>query len=346
MKIDFARLCSIKTKDIFSQKASENMEARSIIVEVEGLTKTFRHIRAVDNISFVVYEGDILGFLGPNGAGKTTTLYMLLGLVRPDSGKIRIFGKDLFKERTSILQQVGAVVESPEFYNYLSGRKNLELLSRIHNGRIDSSRIDEVLGIVGLKERGDDKVKTYSHGMRQRLGIAQAILHRPRLLILDEPTIGLDPEGSQDIWGILKKLVSQENMTIIISSHLLFEIEEFSNRVCVIDRGKMLTCDFTHKLLQFAQPVVEIEFDSPGEREDARRVLAQTRWAEVFNNLAPISPTLLKVKLQGKTPKELNKFLFDNGIVASTIRPIHQNLREFFLRITQKEGSHPQISSP
>lgn len=345
MKIDFARLCSIKTKDIFSQKASENMEARSIIVEVEGLTKTFRHIRAVDNISFVVYEGDILGFLGPNGAGKTTTLYMLLGLVRPDSGKIRIFGKDLFKERTSILQQVGAVVESPEFYNYLSGRKNLELLSRIHNGRIDSSRIDEVLGIVGLKERGDDKVKTYSHGMRQRLGIAQAILHRPRLLILDEPTIGLDPEGSQDIWGILKKLVSQENMTIIISSHLLFEIEEFSNRVCVIDRGKMLTCDFTHKLLQFAQPVVEIEFDSPGEREDARRVLAQTRWAEVFNNLAPISPTLLKVKLQGKTPKELNKFLFDNGIVASTIRPIHQNLREFFLRITQKEGSHPQISS-
>ncbi|MCD6385857.1 ABC transporter ATP-binding protein [Candidatus Sumerlaeota bacterium] len=313
------------------------MKTNRIIVEVEGLTKSFGKIRAVDNLSFVVYEGDILGFLGPNGAGKTTTLYMLLGLVHPDSGRIRLFGEDLRKDRISLLRWVGAVVESPDFYRHLSARKNLELLNRIHNGRIDSTRIDEVLALVGLEERAGDKVKTYSHGMRQRLGIAQAILHRPRLLILDEPTIGLDPEGSQEVWSILRQLVAREKMTIIISSHLLFEIEEFSNRVCVIDQGKMLTCDFTHKLLQLSQPVVEVEFDSPEERQNASELLAQTHWAEVLNNLTPANLPILQVKLQGKTPKELNKFLFDHGLIASSIRPIHQNLREFFLRITQKD---------
>lgn len=209
---------------------------QNIILKCENLHKSFRKKEILKGVSLDVSSGDILGFIGPNGAGKTTTIKLILGLQRIGSGRVTINGFDIQKDFERAIARVGAIIENPDLYMYLSGYDNLKLISNLYKG-IDEKRIQEVIKLVGLEKRINDKVSKYSLGMRQRLGVAQAILHKPNLLILDEPTNGLDPEGIKDLRNLLIKLAKEENMGILISSHNLAELESFCNKVCIIKNG-------------------------------------------------------------------------------------------------------------
>ncbi len=211
----------------------------SKLLEVTNLNKYFGKKQVLKNVSFSIDEGEILGFIGPNGAGKTTTIKLILGLQRINSGSISINGYDVVKDFSKAIEKVGAIVESPDMYMYLSGRKNLELIARMYKG-ITKERINEVIKLVGLESRINDKVSKYSLGMRQRLGIAASLIHNPNLLILDEPTNGLDPEGIKELRSILKKLAKKDNIGILISSHNLAELESFCTDVCIIKNGEVI----------------------------------------------------------------------------------------------------------
>lgn len=209
------------------------------VLKCENLNKKFGKKQILENVSFEVQEGDILGFIGPNGAGKTTTIKLILGLQSITRGKVSINGYDIEKQFTKAIEKVGAIVENPDLYMYLSGYENLKLIANLYQG-IDLKRIDEVVKLVKLENRINDKVSKYSLGMRQRLGIAQAILHRPNLLILDEPTNGLDPEGIKEMRELLVELAEKEKMAILISSHNLAELDNLCNKVCIIKNGKII----------------------------------------------------------------------------------------------------------
>src|SRR5438309_9133588 len=207
-------------------------------VEVRGLAKFYGDIRAVDDVDLTVGPGDIFGYLGPNGAGKTTSLRMMLGLLRPTHGSVRLFGRDPMVEGARALQSVAGFVEGPRFYPYLSGRRNLRLLAD-YDDPVSRSRIEEVLEVVELRDRAKDRVGGYSHGMRQRLGIAASLLRQPQLLLLDEPATGLDPAGMRDMRDLIKRLAG-DGITILLSSHLLYEVEELCNRVAIIRKGRIV----------------------------------------------------------------------------------------------------------
>lgn len=209
---------------------------QNTILKCENLHKSFRKKEILKGVSLEVSSGDILGFIGPNGAGKTTTIKLILGLQSIGSGTVTINGFDVRKNFEKAIAKVGAIIENPDLYMYLSGYDNLKLISNLYKG-IDEKRIQEVIKLVGLENRINDKVSKYSLGMRQRLGVAQAILHKPNLLILDEPTNGLDPEGIRDLRHLLTKLAKEESMGILISSHNLAELESFCNKVCIIKNG-------------------------------------------------------------------------------------------------------------
>jgi ABC-2 type transport system ATP-binding protein len=207
-------------------------------VETQGLVKRYGELVAVDHVDLSVARGDVFGYLGPNGAGKTTSLRMLLGLIRPTEGTARLFGRDPLVDGAKALQGVAGFVEGPRFYPYLSGRRNLRMLAD-YDEPVSHSRIDEMLELVELRDRAKDKVGGYSHGMRQRLGIASALLRQPRLLLLDEPTTGLDPAGMRDMRDLIRRLAG-EGITILLSSHLLYEVEELCNRVAIIRKGRIV----------------------------------------------------------------------------------------------------------
>ena len=209
---------------------------QNIILKCDNLHKSFRKKEILKGVSLNVSSGDILGFIGPNGAGKTTTIKLILGLQKIGSGSVTINGFDIKKNFEKAISKVGAIIENPDLYMYLSGYDNIKLIANLYSN-VDKSRIDEVVKLVGLENRINDKVGKYSLGMRQRLGVAQAILHKPNLLILDEPTNGLDPEGIRDLRNLLVKLAKEENMGILISSHNLAELESFCNKVCIIKNG-------------------------------------------------------------------------------------------------------------
>lgn len=208
-----------------------------VILECDNVSKKINKQMIVEKISFSVKEGEILGFIGPNGSGKTTTIKLILNLYKMDSGYIKINNYDLKKNFKKAISSVGAIIENPDMYMYLSGYENLILISKLYN--IPKKRVEEVIELVGLKSRIHDKVSKYSLGMRQRLGIAQAIIHNPNLLILDEPTNGLDPSGIHDLKKIIKKL-AKSGMAIIVSSHILSELESFCTKVCFINNGKII----------------------------------------------------------------------------------------------------------
>src|SRR5213592_787252 len=207
-------------------------------VQAEGLVKLYGHIVAVDHVDLTVQTGDVYGYLGPNGAGKTTSLRMLLGLIRPTEGSAKLFGRNPLRDGARALQGVAGFVEAPRFYPYLTGRKNLELLAAFDGGEA-SGRVDEALEIVELVDRAKDKVGGYSHGMRQRLGIAAALLRDPKLLLLDEPATGLDPAGMRDMRLLIRRL-ADDGMTVLLSSHLMTEVEELCNRVAIIQSGAII----------------------------------------------------------------------------------------------------------
>lgn len=246
------------------------------IIEVSGLTKSFNEITAVGNLTFTVSERKVYGFLGQNGAGKSTTIRMLLSLVRPSEGDIRIFGLDLFTHRKEILRKTGAIIEKPDLYKYLTAKENLNLFALMSGIKLSEKQIMEKLDKVGLAERAGSKIKTYSQGMKQRLGIAVALVHDPDLIILDEPMNGLDPQGIADIRNLINHLSKNLGKTVFISSHLLSEMEQVADSLLIIHKGKKIAEGSMNELLNPEQSRIEIETRSPKELE---LMLKQTAWA-------------------------------------------------------------------
>ena len=251
------------------------------IIKVSNLSKHFKGINAVNDLSFTVEEGDVYGFLGQNGAGKSTSIRMLLTLIKPTAGSISIFGKELSTHRNEILKQVGAVIEKPDLYKYLSAYDNLAIFAKMSGIKATRFLLMEQLKMVGLDERADSKVKTFSQGMKQRLGIAVALVHNPRLIILDEPTNGLDPQGIADMRNLILHLSRDMGKTIVVSSHLLSEIELVANRMIIIHKGKKIVEGNVAELLDPSKSLVQIETTNDIE---ARQKLLQTKWAALLHD--------------------------------------------------------------
>lgn len=235
-----------------------------VLLSLQNLNKSFGKRKVIDDLSFDVQAGEIFGFLGPNGAGKTTTIKMVMGFLREDSGSILIKGLDLRKQYEKAMSHLGGIVENPEMYGYLSGRTNLEMYARLHTG-VTPARIDEVVHLVGMQQRIDDRVKKFSLGMKQRVGLAQALLHKPEVLILDEPTNGLDPAGIRELRDILKNLAHQQGVAVLVSSHLLSEMQLMCDRVAIIQNGRVLGVRPIDELLTGAagKPRQRLTVDDP-----------------------------------------------------------------------------------
>jgi len=247
------------------------------IIEVNHLCKSFRDFEAVSDLNFTLYKGDILGFLGENGAGKSTTIRMLLTLIRPDSGSIRILGENLLEKRNEVLRHVGAVIERPDLYKYLSAYDNLKLFARMGGCRYTRKQLLEQLDVVGLADRSESKVKTFSQGMKQRLGIAVALVHDPELIILDEPTNGLDPQGIADIRNLILKLNHERGKSILVSSHLLSEMEIIASRLLIIHKGKKMVEGNTSSLTDPTSVVVKM---TTADNTTSLNILHQSQWVE------------------------------------------------------------------
>jgi ABC-2 type transport system ATP-binding protein len=307
------------------------MNDLNTVIEISHLNKRFKSIVAVNNLNLKVLKGDVFGFLGPNGAGKSTTIRLLLSLIAPNSGTINIFGKSLREHRKKILTRVGAIVEKPDFYNYLSAYKNLEILAKISGMEVKRKRIFELLELVGLKERYKSKVKTYSHGMKQRLGIAQALLHNPELIILDEPTTGLDPFGMKEIRDLIIRLSKEENKTIFLSSHILSEIEMIADRMVIINKGSTIVEGEVKELLNTDSLKVIIEVDDIGTSKSA---LENTKW---YSKIESISGNNITFTLEQNEISQINKLLVEKGIAVSAVVP-KRSLEEYFLKIASEEN--------
>jgi len=231
----------------------------SSIIQVKHLTKDFKDVKAVNDLSFTVEAGQVYGFLGQNGAGKSTTIRMLLTLIKPTSGEIEIFGMNLKKHRKEILQQVGAIIERPDLYKYLTALENLRIFAAMSGVKVPEKKLMDQLAMVGLADRAHSKVKTYSQGMKQRLGIATALVHDPRLIILDEPTNGLDPQGIADVRNLILLLSREMNKTLLISSHLLSEMELIADSMIIIDKGRKLVEGRVNDLFDPSETIVELK---------------------------------------------------------------------------------------
>jgi len=300
------------------------------ILEVKNLSKKFRQLKAVNNLNLNVYRGDVFGFLGPNGAGKSTTIRMLLSLITPTEGEIKIFNKPLKENRNEILRNIGAIVEKPDFYGYLSAYKNLEILAKLSGITFSHKTIMEVLELVGLEKRFNSKVKTFSHGMKQRLGIAQALIHDPELIILDEPTTGLDPQGMKEIRELILTLSKEKNKTIFLSSHILYEVELVANRMIILNNGTTQVEGYVQELLNSNELKVTFKIS---EKEKALNILKETRWMEKINSVNDDNIIFL---LSPEEIPELNKFIVENDIKVNAIIPL-RSLEEYFLKLINKE---------
>ena len=302
------------------------MESPPALV-LEDVSKRFGRVQAVDRLSLQVEPGHLAGFLGPNGAGKSTTLYMIPRLVRPTHGRISLFGVDIWKDYKTAIRSVGITVETPAFYEYLSGRKNLELAARLLD-HVSAREIDEILERIGLAERQHDRVRVYSTGMKQRLGIGRALLGRPRLLILDEPTNGMDPEGTQEVLSFLREKVRNDGLTIFISSHLMSEIEEFCDSVFVINRGHLVASGSVKELLKPHERIVRVTFQGKVPDRDFISRHKQIRKAE------PVTADTVEITLAQDDSAWLNQCLQQAGFSVSALAPKQKTLKEFFLSIT------------
>jgi len=299
---------------------------KEIVLRTNGLSKRFGKRWAVRDINLEVHRGDVFGFLGPNGAGKSTTIRMILTLLRPTAGSIEILGRDLHKNRSSVLSRVCGIVETADFYLYLSAYKNLEILGSMTR-KVRKDEIIETLTLAGLHSRAFEKVKTFSHGMKQRLGIAQALLTRPDLIILDEPTSGLDPQGMKEVRELIKRLSSESGMTVFLSSHLLSEVELVATRMAVINRGELIAQGPVSELVgrEEADYVIQV---SPAE--SAIELIRGLPWVEILSTQGG----KIKVRLEPRRSSELNRLLVINHIEVSSFYP-HRTLEEYFLKITE-----------
>ncbi|WP_339176227.1 ABC transporter ATP-binding protein [Solibacillus sp. FSL R5-0691] len=288
------------------------------IVEIKNLNKTIKGKHIIKDLNLDFYPGQITGFLGPNGAGKTTTIRMMTGLMYPSKGEVIIDGKELSTNYEEAISNIGVIVENPEMYKYMSGYKNLQHFARMHKG-VTKQRIDEVVAQVGLQNRIHEKVKTYSLGMRQRLGLAQAMLHRPKFLILDEPTNGLDPAGIREFRMYLRKIAVEDNVAIVVSSHLLSEIELMVDRIAIIQNGELIDIrelqhvEASQYYIEVGQPDQLLAmFEEPLTKENGGYVVNLTK-EEV--------PALIRK-------------LVESGIDLYTIQPIQKRLEDQFIEMT------------
>lgn len=296
-------------------------------IEVTGLTKHFGAFRAVHNLSFTVEGGRVYGFLGQNGAGKSTTMRMLTTLIRPDAGSIRFFGKPLPGHRAELLGRIGAIVEKPDFYPYLSAFENLRIAARL-SGVKDKRRLGEVLELTGIADRAGSKVRTYSQGMKQRLGLACALVHNPDLLLLDEPTNGLDPQGIADIRRLLLRLSREEGKTVFVSSHLLSEVEVMADSMLIIDKGEKVIEGRVRDLLNPEDTLVEIE---AADGASALKVLQESPWAARLQE----GPSLVLRTGRESVPALLS-YLLERGVAVEGVQPRH-SLENYFLQLTNRE---------
>ncbi|MDQ0196180.1 ABC transporter ATP-binding protein [Paenibacillus wynnii] len=293
------------------------------IIETKGLLKNYKGRAAVKDLNLNIRKGEIYGFLGPNGAGKTTTIRLLLGLIAPSAGTIEIFGKDLRHEKMNILRKVGSLVESPSYYGHLTAIQNLEAIRRILN--VPKSRISEVLDIVSLTGEEKRPVKGFSLGMKQRLGIASALLGNPELLILDEPTNGLDPSGIQEIRDLIKRMPQEHGITVLVSSHLLSEIELMANTVGILHQGSMVYQDSITNLQQRAAGEMRLVVSEP---EMALSFVENRGYTGVLQN-----GTLCFTRMNDTTVAQLVKVLVEKGHAIYRVEERRQSLEEFFLQV-------------
>jgi ABC-type multidrug transport system ATPase subunit len=296
------------------------------IISVTHLSKKFKDLTAVDDLSFTVNEGDVFGFLGQNGAGKSTSIRMLLSLIKPTSGQIEIFGKSLFTHRSEILRQTGAVIEKPDLYKYLSAYQNLYIFAKMSGIKVSRQLIMDQLQMVGLDDRAESKVKTFSQGMKQRLGIAVALIHDPRLIILDEPTNGLDPQGIADMRNLILHLSKEKGKTIVVSSHLLSEIEIIANRILIINKGKKVVEGDAASLLDPAKTIVQVDTTN---NEVTKNILAGTSWAAKLQ----ASGGPVKIQMNRSEIPQLIKELSLQGVEILSVQPRH-SLEDYFLSLT------------
>lgn len=301
------------------------------IIRIENLTKNFGTHRAVDDLSMTVEAGDVYGFLGPNGAGKSTTIRMLLSLIKPSHGKIKILGAEIGADK-NYQRHIGCIIEKPDFYLYLSAKKNLELLGAMYGETISGNRISEMIELVGLNGRENDKVKTFSHGMKQRLGIAQALLHNPQLIILDEPTTGLDPQGIIDIRNLILHLKNEKQKTIFLSSHILHEIELIANRMVILNRGKKIIEGEVKELLSHHSLIIEIECSNT---EAAMMALAETQFEK---QIVSHTPSAIKMNGSRNDISTINKYLLEKNIEVYSIS-YQRTLEDMFLKFTNQHAA-------
>ncbi|NWG19721.1 MAG: ABC transporter ATP-binding protein [Chloroflexi bacterium] len=293
-----------------------------VVIRTEELTRRFGTRVAVDRVNLEVRQGEIFGFLGPNGAGKTTTIGMLLGLIKPTSGRAFVLGHDIQREAAVALRDVGAMIEAPAFYPYLSGRDNLRVLARASG--LPDSRADETLAHVDLATRGRDRFSTYSQGMKQRLGIAAALLHRPRLIILDEPTNGLDPAGQLEIRSLVRSLAGS-GRTVFLCSHMLHEVEQLCQRVAILKQGRIIAQGEVATLLRRGVLVRTM-----GERERAAALLRAAPWIAGVSDHADA----LLIDAPNDRTADINALLTSGGVPVAEIRSYEASLEEFFLEVT------------
>jgi ABC-2 type transport system ATP-binding protein len=301
-----------------------------LILETDDLTKAYGKRVVVDSLSLKVERGDIFGFLGQNGAGKSTTIRIALGLVRPTSGTVRVLGFDVARHPLKALARTGAIVEAPAFYENFSGLQNLILLSKLSGGA-SLRRIQEVLGIVRLTSRSGDPVRVYSHGMKQRLGIAQALLPGPELIILDEPTDGLDPQGIHEVRALIRRLRDDFGLTVFLSSHLLYEVEQICNRVGIIDHGRLLYQGTIQDLVS-KDKMVKLTVD---RSEEAHRLLTSEAGLLVTLN----GDKSLYVKMNDEQVPRINALLVERGFQVMELSPQNETLEQVFLRLTKPQSA-------
>jgi ABC-2 type transport system ATP-binding protein len=301
----------------------------SLAIQLKNVSKHFGDFVAVNDLSFEVHQGDIYGFLGPNGSGKSTTLRMIMGLIKNTNGEINLFGKSLKANRSDILREVGCIIEKPDFYNYLSAFENLQLFARANQLNLKKADFEQLLERVGLLGREKDKVKTYSHGMKQRLGLAQVLIHNPSLIILDEPNTGLDPQGIIDLRNLILSLNKEEGKTILFSSHILSEVQEMCSSMIVINKGKTIAQGKVAELLSHEKIHVKLEVI---EVEKTMQLINQSSWKELFDKM---EESIFVMNMSKDKIPALVSFLTLSGVSIERIDYRNQ-LEEYFLKITNQ----------
>jgi ABC-2 type transport system ATP-binding protein len=307
------------------------------VLEAQHLTRQFGERTAVADITFSVEPGEVYGFLGPNGAGKTTTIRIILGLLRPSAGRVLVNGADATRQHVLAARVTGAVVETPAFYGYLTGRETLRQAARVR-GNVSEDRMSSVLRMVGLAERADSPVRAYSLGMRQRLALALALLANPRLLVLDEPTNGLDPAGIHDVRELLRRLAADEGIAIFFSTHLLSEAEELCSRVAVVHQGRLMVEGSLADLTQRDRHELEISVSDPGRAAAVLAPLASVRGAGAQS-------AWLRVESAGDLSQDVIRRLMVADISINEIRRRRRRLEDVFLELTGQPGAATPFSA-